>query len=38
MLNLPNDYVYKYIKNLREKLANDVLINANDGKGYILQI
>ena len=35
LLNLPNSYVYKYIKNLREKLAQDVLVNADDG-GYIL--
>ena len=37
VLGLPNDYVYKYIKNLRSKLVNDVLINADKG-GYILNI
>lgn len=36
-LNLPNDYVYKYIKNLREKIVQNVLVNADDG-GYILSI
>lgn len=34
ILNLPNDYVYKYIKNIREKLLNDTLENAEKG-GYI---
>lgn len=37
ILKLPNDYVYKYIKNIREKLVNDVLENAEKG-GYILHI
>jgi len=37
VLELPNDYVYKYIKNLRAKLTQNVLVNANDG-GYILKI
>jgi len=35
VLSLPNDYVYKYIKNIREKLENDILVNAEKG-GYIL--
>jgi DNA-binding response OmpR family regulator len=35
ILSLPNDYVYKYIKNIREKLENDILENAEKG-GYIL--
>ncbi|MDD3014601.1 MAG: helix-turn-helix domain-containing protein [Candidatus Gastranaerophilales bacterium] len=35
VLSLPNDYVYKYIKNIREKLENDILENAEKG-GYIL--
>lgn len=36
ILGLPNDYVYKYIKNLRSKLTNtDLLENAERG-GYIL--
>jgi hypothetical protein len=37
ILNLPNDYVYKYIRNLRKKLAGNVLVNAENG-GYILNI
>jgi len=37
ILNLPNDYVYKYIKNLRKKLETDVLVNAENG-GYILDV
>ncbi len=37
VLGLPNDYVYKYIKNLRSKLVNDVLVNADKG-GYILNV
>ena len=37
ILNLPNDYVYKYIKNLRSKLEKDVLVNADNG-GYILEV
>lgn len=37
LLELPNDYVYKYIKNLRSKLAGDVLVNIESG-GYMLNI
>jgi len=37
ILNLPNDYVYKYIRNLRKKLASNVLVNAENG-GYILDV
>lgn len=37
LLELRNDYVYKYIKNLRSKLEDDVLQNAEQG-GYILNI
>jgi hypothetical protein len=37
ILNLPNDYVYKYIRNLRKKLAANVLVNAENG-GYILDV
>ena len=37
ILNLPTDYVYKYIKNLRAKIAEDVLQNADRG-GYKLSI
>ena len=35
ILELPRDYVYKYIKNLRSKLNEEVLHNAENG-GYIL--
>lgn len=34
ILNLPCDYVYKYIKNLRTKISQNVLENAQKG-GYI---
>ncbi len=37
ILNLPNDYVYKYIRNLRKKLVANILVNAENG-GYILNI
>ncbi|MBQ4123859.1 helix-turn-helix domain-containing protein [bacterium] len=37
ILELPRDYVYKYIKNLRSKLNEDVLKNADNG-GYMLQV
>lgn len=37
ILNLPTDYVYKYIKNLRAKIVEDVLQNADKG-GYKLTI
>ena len=37
VLNLPTDYVYKYIKNLRAKISEDVLQNAVKG-GYKLSI
>lgn len=37
ILNLPTDYVYKYIKNLRAKISEDVLQNAVKG-GYKLSI
>lgn len=37
ILNLPTDYVYKYIKNLRAKISEDVLQNATKG-GYKLSI
>lgn len=35
VLELPTDYVYKYIKNLRTKISEDVLQNATKG-GYKL--
>ncbi|MCD7779898.1 MAG: helix-turn-helix domain-containing protein [Candidatus Gastranaerophilales bacterium] len=37
ILELPRDYVYKYIKNLRSKLNEDVLQNADNG-GYVLKV
>jgi len=37
ILDLPTDYVYKYIKNLRTKIAEDVLQNAVKG-GYRLSV
>ena len=37
ILDLPRDYVYKYIKNLRSKLNEDILQNADNG-GYLLKI
>lgn len=36
VLGLPNDYVYKYIKNLRSKLTNTSLLENADQGGYIL--
>ena len=37
ILELPRDYVYKYIKNLRAKIEGDKLQNADKG-GFILHI
>lgn len=37
ILDLPRDYVYKYIKNLRAKIEGDKLANADKG-GFILHI
>ena len=37
ILDLPRDYVYKYIKNLRAKIEGDKLQNADKG-GFILHI
>lgn len=37
ILDLPTDYVYKYIKNLRTKISQDVLQNATKG-GYIFNL
>lgn len=37
LLELPRDYVYKYIKNLRQKINEDVLCNADNG-GYTLKV
>ena len=35
LLDLPRDYVYKYIKNLRAKIDGDKLVNAPSG-GFVL--
>ena len=37
LLDLPCDYVYKYIKNLRTKINEDILKNATKG-GYIFNL
>ena len=37
ILDLPTDYVYKYIKNLRTKIAQDVLENPTKG-GFIFNL
>ena len=37
LLDLPRDYVYKYIKNLRAKIEGDKLENADKG-GFILNL
>lgn len=37
LLDLPRDYVYKYIKNLRAKIEGDKLENADKG-GFILHV
>ena len=37
LLDLPRDYVYKYIKNLRSKIEGGKLQNADNG-GYVLSI
>ncbi len=37
LLDLPCDYVYKYIKNLRTKINEDILKNATKG-GYIFDL
>ena len=37
LLNLPRDYVYKYIKNLRAKIEGEKLENADKG-GFILKV
>jgi len=37
VLNIPNSYVYKYIKTLREKLSQNILVNADNG-GYVFNI
>ena len=37
LLELPRDYVYKYIKNLRAKIDGDALQNADKG-GFIMSL
>ena len=37
LLEVPRDYVYKYIKNLRQKINEEVLFNAENG-GYVLKV
>lgn len=37
LLDLPRDYIYKYIKNLRAKIEGDSLQNADKG-GFVLNI
>ncbi|MBR1943070.1 hypothetical protein IJ843_04990 [bacterium] len=37
LLNLPRDYVYKYIKNLRAKIEGENLKNADSG-GFMLSV
>lgn len=37
VLDIPRDYIYKYIRNLRKKITEDVLINSAEG-GFILNI
>ena len=37
LLELPRDYVYKYIKNLRAKIEGESLKNADKG-GFVLTI
>ena len=37
LLNLPRDYVYKYIKNLRAKIDGEALKNADKG-GFVLTL
>ena len=37
LLDLPRDYIYKYIKNLRAKIEGDKLQNADKG-GFILSV
>ena len=37
VLELPRDYVYKYIKNLRAKMNENAIQNADNG-GFILEV
>lgn len=36
LIGLPRDYVYKYIRNLRAKISEEVLVNSNEG-GFLLK-
>jgi len=37
VLDIPRDYIYKYIRNLRKKIQEDVLVNSDEG-GFILNV
>lgn len=37
VLDIPRDYIYKYIRNLRKKIVEDVLVNSDEG-GFILNL
>lgn len=37
VLDIPRDYIYKYIRNLRKKMEEDLLINSDEG-GFILNL
>lgn len=37
VLDLPRDYVYKYIKNLRAKMNENAIQNADNG-GFVLEV
>lgn len=37
VLDIPRDYIYKYIRNLRKKMAEDFLVNSDEG-GFILNV
>lgn len=37
VLDLPRDYVYKYIKNLRAKMNEDAIQNSDNG-GFVLEV
>ena len=37
VLDIPLDYIYMYIRNLRKKMAEDLLVNSDEG-GFILNV
>ena len=37
LLDLPRDYIYKYIKGIRAKMSEDILSNAQKG-GFVLKV